>query len=361
MWFPHLYVLPFGAFLFSLARWATGSLDDLWITTLSGAMLIHGHASFLAIVPLMAGFALAVGVASRRRCSTGRSSTLGWPWDEARLPMVTSSLILAAFAAPIIIDAIFNFPGEFPKYFKYGEQAPGNGWRAAGQFISGYWGGLPGLAIGTALVVLLMSDTLRARRGLPTSGAAATAWIVVAATVCVALYARRAIDDLSHRYTALFYFACVAAVFAIAAVSLLRRPPFCRIFLPIALAGAIVVTALGARPSMLFTSSDVPRIVEGIRQHAAHGVRLDLDKSRHWDTVWSMAAGVTLAMKREGFDGFCIGEGWHVLFTREFACIAQAPGVRTFRLGTVRETEESAMPDVSMRFGDLQLDLAPPR
>jgi hypothetical protein len=270
-------------------------------------------------------------------------------------------LILVAFAVPIIIDAILNFPGEFPKYVRYGAQAPGNGWRAAGRFISGFWGGLPGLAMGTAFVALLLSGRSTARQRLPTSGATATAWVVVAATACVALYARRAIDDLAHTYTALFYYACVAAVFAVAAVSLLGRAPFRRIVLPAALSCALVATALGARPSVLFTSDDVPGIVEGIRLHAGRGARLDLDNSAKWATVWSMAAGVTLAMKRDGFAGFCIGEGWHVLFTREFACLAQSPGTKAFRLGTVRDAEGSVLPDVSMRFGDLQLDSAPPR
>jgi hypothetical protein len=260
-----------------------------------------------------------------------------------------------------MIDAILNFPGEFPKYVRYGAQAPGNGCRAVGRFISEFWGGLPGLAFGAALVVLLLSDNSTARRGLHRSGAAATALIVVAATACVALYARRSIDDLTHTYTALFYYACVAAVLAVAAVSLLRRVPFRRIVLPAALSCALAATVLGARPSRLFTSDDVPGIVKAIRQHAVHGARLDLDNSGQRTTVWSMAAGVTLAMKRKGFTGFCIGVGWHLLFTREFACLAESPGVQAFRLGTVREAEGSVLPDVSMRFGDLQLDSDPPR
>ncbi len=70
-WMEWMYVPTYIAFLVAAASVAAGASRDLWILTLTGWFLIHGHAAFLMIVPAVLGSCW-----SRWWCGTG---ALG-PW-----------------------------------------------------------------------------------------------------------------------------------------------------------------------------------------------------------------------------------------------------------------------------------------
>ena len=52
-WMPYLYVVMFCVFLIAAASVAAGHVRDAWIAALTGWFLIHGHACFLFIVPVI--------------------------------------------------------------------------------------------------------------------------------------------------------------------------------------------------------------------------------------------------------------------------------------------------------------------
>ena len=53
IWMPFLYFAPFAVFVLALARVTSGRLDALVPLALAAGFLVHGHASFIAIVGLM--------------------------------------------------------------------------------------------------------------------------------------------------------------------------------------------------------------------------------------------------------------------------------------------------------------------
>ena len=59
-WMPYLYVVMFCVFLIAAASVAAGHVRDAWIAALTGWFLIHGHACFLFIVPVLTATAAAV-------------------------------------------------------------------------------------------------------------------------------------------------------------------------------------------------------------------------------------------------------------------------------------------------------------
>ncbi len=124
-WMPYLYVPMFCVFLVAAASVAAGHVRDLWIFALTGWFLIHGHACFLFIVPVVtAAVVLALAWAHRRDpvASLRRFARRPAAW----VPVVAIS---ALFALPIVVNLVLHWPGDFGKYFAYSgsPQAGGHG------------------------------------------------------------------------------------------------------------------------------------------------------------------------------------------------------------------------------------------
>ena len=124
-WMPYLYVAMYCVFLIAAASVAAGQLRDLWIFALTGWFLIHGHACFLFIVPVItAAVVLALAWAHRRTpvASLRRFARRRGAW----VPVVAIS---ALFALPIVVNLVLHWPGDFAKYFAYSSssQAGGHG------------------------------------------------------------------------------------------------------------------------------------------------------------------------------------------------------------------------------------------
>ena len=65
-WMPYMYVPAYIAFIVAAASVAAGRARDAWIMALSGWFLIHGHACFLFLVPVISCAVLAAVVWPRR-------------------------------------------------------------------------------------------------------------------------------------------------------------------------------------------------------------------------------------------------------------------------------------------------------
>ncbi|HEX5255766.1 MAG TPA: hypothetical protein VFW69_18185, partial [Mycobacterium sp.] len=128
-WMPHVCFAPFLLYLFAVASVAAGRPRHLWIMVLAGGLLVHGHAEFLVLVPLLA---LAALVPQRRQLLTQRRELL------------IASAVLALFLLPIVLNATLHWPGEIPQYLAYGHRAP-NQPVAAARFLAQFWGPGPTL------------------------------------------------------------------------------------------------------------------------------------------------------------------------------------------------------------------------
>src|SRR5579859_5282181 len=119
-WMPWLYVPAYLAFLVAAASVAAGAARDLWILTLAGWFLIHGHACFLFFVPVILAAVLATVV--------WRHGSRGWPKAFLRARVwVPVAVITVAFAVPIAVDLTLHWPGDFGRYFSYSSSSRAGG------------------------------------------------------------------------------------------------------------------------------------------------------------------------------------------------------------------------------------------
>lgn len=335
MWPPHLYGLPFAVYCLSLARLARGGLDCLWVTVLSGGSLIHGHASFAAIAAIpLAGALILFALQLPGGTFSERMRTLQACARNNVRSIVGSLLLGILLLSPILINTVLNFPGEIPKYVGYGRQSQGNSWRGVLDFVASFWGGGVPLLMGAVLCALLLSSRRIERQNeqIRSSGLGEVAIIAVLATIAVSLYAKVGIDDLVHKYTALFYLTVVACVIAFSLVYVLRHSLHRgSLVVGVTLAG-VLAFCMVTRPVTVESSSAVSQLSARIQSGAQGMVRLDLDASENWPGVWGMAAGVAAHIVRTGSSEFCIGDNWHILFTRALDCRNKPVAATIYRL-----------------------------
>ena len=104
-WMPWMYVPAYITFLIAAASVAAGASRDLWILTLAGWFLIHGHACFLFFVPVILAAALAAVVWQHGP----RASLRAFFRPRAWVPV---AVISAVFALPIVVNLALHWPGR---------------------------------------------------------------------------------------------------------------------------------------------------------------------------------------------------------------------------------------------------------
>jgi hypothetical protein len=163
-WMPYVYVLPFLAFTVSLASVAAGQRRDAWIAALSGWFLIHGHAAFLFIVPVMAGVPLALRTlrwlaaarAHGRAAGASGRAGIGPGWRQRR-GWLAVAVISALFALPMVLELVLHGDANFARYFAYGSSSSAGGHSAAQ--VTGFllWFWWPGASPWLAPVLLTVA------------------------------------------------------------------------------------------------------------------------------------------------------------------------------------------------------------
>ncbi|HCT81202.1 MAG TPA: hypothetical protein DGT23_32465, partial [Micromonosporaceae bacterium] len=141
-WMPFVYVPSFLLLLVAAASVAAGRSADLWALALAGGLLVHGHASFLLFVPLIAAVAAIWLV--RKHGFDRRAWAIAFG-------------VLAVFLAPIVINTIVHWPGEFAKYFGYGSSSGAGSKSVGGSLAYVFWYWWPGIPLlGAALAAVVM-------------------------------------------------------------------------------------------------------------------------------------------------------------------------------------------------------------
>lgn len=314
-WIPHACFAPFLLLLFAAASVATGRLRHLWIMVFAGSLLVHGHAEFLVLVPLLALVAL---IPQRRRLFSAAH----------RRELLIGGGVLVLFLTPIVLNEILRWPGEIAKYITYGHRAPNPPLDAA-RFVVQFWGSKP--LLGTAFLIVLFAGNFVLVRALPDSKTRDFSRhllrVTAVATGLFALYSWYGVDQLYASYIGTFSFALPLALFMLGSSALVvlttaRQSGWVRRLPAVATALALVVgLGLALTTSALRRDRDdlanVPAALNYLNAHA-HGRPILLETRT--DDSWADALALALAASRDGKRACLTQDRWRLRTTTEFMC-----------------------------------------
>lgn len=319
-WMPHACFAPFLLYLFAVASVAAGRLRHLWVVALAGGLLVHGHAEFLALVPLLA---LAALVPQRRQLLTHRRE------------MLLAAAVLALFLLPMVLNVILHWPGEIPQYLAYGHRAP-NPPVAAARFLAQFWG--PGPVLGAVFLVVLFAADLALVRKLASAGLDEAVHdfsrrllrVTALATALFAFYCWYGVDHLWQSYIGVFSYALPLALLisgssALMVLAMSRHELVARRLAPgLAAASLVVGVVLALTTDAMRRDRDeltgVPVALDYLAAHA-HGKPIVLETRT--DESWADALALLDAATRQGQRACLAQERWRLQATPQFICTPQ--------------------------------------
>ncbi len=353
-WMPNMYVIPYVIFVIAAGSVAAGAARDVWIVTLSGWLLIHGHACFLLFVPLITASAVAIVM-----------WRFGWRpclrlFRERRGIWLPAIVISAVFALPIVFNLALHWPGDFGKYLSYGKsgRAGGHGPHQILDYLLWFWwphayawlAPLAGYAAAIAVCWWLASGAVR--RFL-----LALLVINLVSTVGLIAYAAVGIDYLTEYYIGYFYWSAplvTALVIAVGVVEALTP----KIAFGVATAGAVAAyVVLAFLPAALASTNDIdnslPSAVATLAARAP-GKTIVLHIQH---PAWVPVAGFLVQAERTGVP-VCVDDPWYTfLFTSQFICtpaqVASGTGYSFY------DPSAPAGARVLLRFSGVQVVQAP--
>lgn len=324
-WNPHAYV--------AAAIWlATGMMGMLlrgprWLplAVLGAVALLHGHASFIGLLPVsLAAFALAAlgGRLDRVRCPTAAEITCfirTYPWSVA-----ASAMVILAGALPIVANTVLNWPGEIPKYFAFAGHSPLNNPFKALKYV---WTFLP--LSGVWLLALArfgrdgeatpnLDDQQLRRAGMA---------VFVAGAVPALLYSLKGVDNFAERYLILWVTGFFGMAAAAAMICSLRRLSgrVARAGLSIVVASAALwLIASRPEPQADPAAPEYEAAARAAEALASPGVRTMLVVNHDdaaWMETWREEAAVNALLLRSGSRALCVDPGtWVLPFGLDFRC-----------------------------------------
>lgn len=314
-WFPYLYTAASLFVLASCIGLATTGWAWLPVGVVGLCMLVHGHASFIGLVPIMGACAMAVLLLVQRF----RPAWLGADLRLQALPrwvVWTSLAAICWFAFPIVANTIINFPGEVPKYFRFAALPRADSLGGRIEYLGRFF--TPALL---AIPVLLM---LPARWSTPRLKLAIGVALLVGGPATV-FYVLRGLDSTDHYYPVYWstiFFGAAAAISVLGLVQAIGRRS---IELPLAAmlaAGAILsIPVSSLKPEVSQPGSEVKTALKQIASSMPDDgyVWIDTDVS-DFDVVFDM--GTLAAMdKRSSHQRICITAGyWSAMYPPAIAC-----------------------------------------
>jgi hypothetical protein len=318
-WMPWMYVPTYMAFLVAAASVAAGASRDLWILTLTGWFLIHGHACFLFFVPVILAMVLAAVV---WRYGPRASLTA---FLRARV-WVPVAVISAVFALPIVVNLALHWPGDFGQYFSYSSSSKAGGhgpaqvaryalwfwWRDGRMWVSAL---VPVVSYAAAIAAIVWLSRGAVRRFL-----AALLAINVVSTVAFACYAAVGIDYLSQYYIGYFYFSAPVITLLAIGVAVVHAPPAPLGAALAAGAAVLGVVAFALAPATVVSTSETDKALPGaVRAVAAQaGGKTVVIRFNH--NAWPDVTGFLVQAERTGVRACVQDPTWTFMMTRQFIC-----------------------------------------
>lgn len=321
-WMPFVYVAPFVALVVAAVSVAGGELRDVPLLVLAAGLLVHGHVAFVFFVAVVLAW-VAVSLWPRRA-----DLALG----TARIPLAVAGVLVAAFAAPLVLNVVLNWPGEWLKYLTYtaGNASTGILGRTLGgaAFVVHYWRtALPGGLL-PVLAATAVAGWAALRGRDPRERAYLRRMLALAAILTAALwfYAAVGVDDLGATYVGLFYLAVPLWVATLAVMHLAHR--LGQVRPRAALAAAIVLALLAAGQLARTPGVRAPRPDDAVVRKtwaaiaAAGQPGLPVALS-YAPELWPVTTGLLLAGDRAG-RRVCLVDGRAaVMVTTTYRCAPQ--------------------------------------
>ncbi|MGA2827974.1 MAG: hypothetical protein ABSF03_17880 [Streptosporangiaceae bacterium] len=356
-WMPYMYVVMYCVFLIAAASVAAGHVRDLWIFALTGWFLIHGHACFLFIVPVITAGVLAVLLAEHRRAPVAALRRFVRDGRRAWIPAVAIS---ALFALPIVVNLALHWPGDFGKYFAYSKSSAAGGHSVLQIVRYALWFWWPDRH-GWLAPVLLFAGAIAVAAGLARGGLRRFLLMLlginVVSSLAVGLYAAAGIDDLNQYYIAYFYWSAPLLALLVIAVGL-SQALGARTGTALAAAGAVAALAVfalvpGMRTSTEDTDSALPHAVAVL---AAHAPGREIVLSIQHD-AWIDTTGFLVQAERVHIRACVDDPYWTFMMTAQFICTPQqaAGGVRF----TFDSPHAPSSAPILLRFGHTDVVAGP--
>lgn len=332
-WPPYMYIPSAALVASAVVGLAAGDARWLPVLVFGLAQLVHGHASFIGIVPMMlaTGAAAAVMMGHVPRSALHPTAIVDGVRAHRRIAAISVG-VLVLFAAPMAIQTVIAWPGEFPKYFAFAGSPRSHGPLAAAGYVLGF------LPLKGVWVLALLVPPAWVRHGLPVAiRCRATAVLLLALVLPSAwFYGWRGVDTLQERYLLLWVLPFAGAALAATLVyvaSLLPGPVLRPALLAGAAAAAVYASAPfvtsgldGRRAEILRGTEMTQRTLDGAARGARPGgtMALQLDVGGDaWVRTWPEVVGLLAAMNRQGEHFFCIEQSsWHLLFHERYRCRA---------------------------------------
>jgi hypothetical protein len=361
-WMPYEYVPAYLAFLVSLSSVAAGRARDSWLAALSGWFLIHGHACFLFIVPVLTLGALAPAL---WRCSRRRPYPAGHPGREPRAAAriwLPAGVISGVFALPIVLELALHWPGNFAKYFAYSDSAQAGGHTAAQVTDYVLWFWWPHAGAWTVVAVLVISSLVAVRwapRGPVRRLCAALLVVDALSTVAFACYAAVGIDEVNEYYMGYFYWSAPMILVLVTVLSLTgalaartsriagqaRAATAVALVLPLA---ACVAFAVAPLTRLTFARADPinratgavsdPSLPTGVARIGTLAAGRDAVLSFPHD-AWPAITGILVQAERTGVRACVADPTWTFMMTSQLICtrrdIEEGLRFRVWMPGTV--------------------------
>src|SRR6516225_2589145 len=318
-WMPWMYVPAYLTFVVAAASAAAGAARDLWILTLTGWFLIHGHASFLFFVPVILAVVLAAVIWQHGPHACIRAFSRPRVW-------VPVAVISAVFALPIVVNLALHWPGDFGKYFSYSSssRAGGHGLAQVVRYAAWFWW-RDGRSWAAVLVPVVLYAVAIAAVGWLSQGAvrrflAALLAVNVVSTVAFACYAAVGIDYLTEYYIGYFYFSAPIITLLVIAVAVVHAPP---VPLGVVLAAGVAVLGVAAfamAPATAVSTEDtdaaLPHAVQAVAAQAL-GKTIVI---RFNHNAWIDVTGFLVQAERTGVRACAQDRTWAFMMTTQFIC-----------------------------------------
>ena len=322
---------PYAALAASLMA-ATGLAGVLlrgtsWLPllVLGSVQLIHAHAGFLGIMPMILSLALLLAGVTGRLPFQPRSlsSIKGWVNANA-ISVCLSAAICFMFAIPILLDMIVKFPGLIGYYIRFAGKLPPQRLSAAMGYIRLF------VPVGGSWLLLFLLPVVNN----PAISDVRAAGLIVffSASVTAFWYSWRQVDDVANLYLLLWFLPFVGTALVAALLVGLRARPLqfpLRMFLCCLALVVACHTVAGVDPKLVMdvaANQPIQRAADLILAESAPSgndrIELSLDQSPDaWLPVWSETVAVLAALKRHGRRDFCIAPvSWVILFDEANRC-----------------------------------------
>lgn len=317
-WMPHIYIWPFLLFTVAAVSVMNGQMGSLPELTLSSVLLIHGHISFLANILVVLGAITAVAAWRWRR----NRSRLTLP-SRAKVWLTVS--IVAVGAAPLLINLVVHFPGDWADYWRFAHSgASPNPLKGSVRLLLSVWnigprrGALAGALTLAGLLRLTRRSTTASRRLL--TSALATYSIISAS---VLFYAVRGVDDLRLTYVVIYFVAVPMSAVGLVLGSAVERIGTLR--LPttgLLVAGAVIFgsTARSLNNPYRGSPSLPAALAAAVSFESARNPQTTGLVLRFETPGWPAALGLIEQARREGNQVCVENPVWAFLVTSEEIC-----------------------------------------